>query len=656
MSYPINQNMNPYKQPVMGINTSQAQNADADAVSMGINAPQLQNINTDTVIQNSALKGIQDEDEDSLLSKKTFALSIPVTAGMIYGMDKFNAACAGTKYEDSLVGRANAWGEKIGQKVPFIDTCFEKADQVLKYLDKTFVSKSNILSAFCHTPSEPESPTVFMMRTGTHSEIAGEAISQLENYVKQGGEIIGTATKEEIAKLANHENKRTLKDIERIMTICREQGNAFIKTEKFWNIKKIPLIGRVLKKDTYISDFIPSKMRSSELINRSVHFSEFANKIESIINPRGATSAGKNISKYILKVLEGLTNGTAGGKIAMFMGAYFVADAIKKTINAPSGNGEKRKTFAENMISNVGMYMTMPLSIILMHKFGGLQYIGMGKGDKLKDNLTNFREALAKFNERVDKGLLSDKKLYKSERKALKAMLKSDTILDFKTDGLLKTIRKIAQKVIYAPITNPLNIMAVGLERIKPYISKETGVLSKIGNTLRSAHYKFKGGAGYPMRMGIFIFAIAPFFNKILAKGSHLVFGKPAKSILDYGKEPKKEEQLPALVYPTAVQSQPQPQSRLQPVMQAGQTNAGLTHNQMDPNSQANSLHMYNPNNSTQSQNQRAMIPTEEPVKRRYIPSEEGVKLTKTDYHDEKANEALNKAEKAEKYASKHLK
>lgn len=646
MSYPINQNLNPYKQPQapMGMNSAMP---GGNSSAMGLNTPQLQDMSVDKVIDNSALKGIKDKEEDQLFSKKTFLISLPVAAGMIYGMDKFNAACGGryekidtnVKGKQSLVWTINDFGEKLCEKAPILDNLLKRIDNAGSWFNSKIASKSTILSALIKNPSLPENHMVTQMAIGTHAEIATEAAQMLEKYIEKGGKLKeGSATVDEIKKLVKE--KRTKENIERIMEICHAQGNACISSEHFGRLKSIPLIGNILP-DKYFSDFLPEKIKASKILNRDLYFSEFGNKIQAIIDPSNQKSVGKKLSKLTLRVLEGLTNGTAGGKFAMFMGAYFIADAVKKTIDAPNKNGEKRKVFTENIISNVGMYMTMPLSIVIMHKFGGLQYLGMGKGAKQTDNLKLFREKLEKLNADIDANLISNKEAYKARLKELKD-IRLDGLKFKPSDSALTKGVKILKNIVYRPVMKLFNITAVGLERIKPY-TKDSNAFMKF---VKNGSYKMKGWAGYPMRMGIFMMAIAPFFNKILAKSSHLIFGRPEKSILDdvsSDSTEKAAKTLPPLIYPSQQVQAPMqeviPQSVMQPVQQNN-----LANNSMDAM-------------SSNTQRQRTMIPTEsdKPTSRRYIPSQDGVKITAVDPGEAKARRVLAESQTSEKIANKRL-
>lgn len=698
MAYPVNSKINPYNQQqqmTMGMNSDSVGN---NGVAMGLNTPQLQDVNVDKVVEKSALKGIKDDD-DALFSFKTFLISLPITAAMIYGMDKFNAACGGD-YDKSLVGKINKYGEKVGEKVPALDTAVKKVETFVNWFKTKVASKTSITSSFFNNPSMPESPTVSMMALGTHAEIATEAISKVKQYVDQGGVIKGSATAEEIAKLADHNTKRDLKYVNRIMEICREQGDAVLKVNKFGNVKNIWLVGRLFKKDRYFSDLLPKSWH--ETVSRKIHLSEFANKIQAIVKPNAKTAVGQRLSKLTLRIVEGLTNGTAGGKVAVFMGAYFIADAIKKAIHAPHKKGEKRKVFAENMISNVGMYMTMPISIILMHKFGGLQYLGMGKGEKQTENLAKYRKLLGELNEAAEKGTI-DKATYKAKVKELKEIRVSALKL-LKTDSAPQKALKVVKNIVYRPIMRFFNILAVGLERIKPYKNtSNSSLITKSLNGFKTGWDKFKGGAGYPVRMGIFMFMIAPFFDKILAKGSHLFFGRPMKSRLDEGKEQPEEstnrhpqpvvrqgqERIstpPSVMMPSKNQANRQikpferqnlldmykAQHAPQRMMPASQENAGMQYSQaqqMIPAAQ--NYNMYAASASAPAmiptddeQQKRRYIPSSAPVKisnsepaRSYIPSAAGVVINPNIEFQEslKAQDAFLKAERAELRAKGHV-
>lgn len=673
MSYPINQKINPYQQ---------------QQLAMGVNTPQLENlqdVNTDTLVQKSVLKNVggHPEDENKWLIP---VLTVPIGGGMIYGMDKFNAACKGKTYEESLLGKISAWGDKVASHKLYPTKLMEIIDsgtiKTKKFFFDQIVDRSKILSAFFKTPSVPESPAALMMSKGTKSELAGEAAQKLEKYVDYGGtdlkiKINGEYTndiekiklyfKDYLVKKAH----TTDKGIEEIFTICKENEDKFIKVKEFGNFKKFPLLGRLFDKDTYLSQMLPEKLK--EGLTREIHFSEYVNKIHAFADPAknsdlGKTSLGKKLPRLTIRMLEGLTNGTAGGKFAVLLGAFFIADAVKKTIDAPNENGEKRKTFAENIITNIGMYMLMPFGINLMHKFGGLQYVGISKKAKdAKKAVEKYENARDKFNERAE---LTKEKInangekilpfknkaeHKIELKKLKILKKGNTRINWTDnkelgivkDGPVQITKKLLMNTIYKPLRAIFNTLTVGLGTTRPYIPENAGSFEKF---IKKLPFNFKQKAGYPVRFIAFLFVIGPFTSKITAKISHAIFGRPAKSILDEGKESEKAKEYPAIHYPDYnEQGLVQPTTNNQNVQyqQPIQPNQNLTHNQDIPLQKKNAV---------TSNNQRTMVPTEQP-KRRYIPSDEAMKVD-PHYHEkdnDKANTAIAKSENAVKMANKHL-
>lgn len=654
MSYPINQRFNPNQQLAMGVNT-----------------PQVQNVNVDTLAQNSALKGVSGDQEDNLLSKKTFLLSLPVAAVMSVGMDKFNKSCGG-KYEESILGKVAKIGSSLDKKIakyPTLEKIGGKIANGIKLLDEKVVSKSRILSAFIHAPSKPVSHSVLTMATGTKAELAGDAIDKLLSHLTNGGKLFaadGSVLNADLMKkhLEDLKNKNSAEEtINEIVQICKNQKGASTEARQVLSLKwvrKIPFVGNLLGDKQYLSEIIPQL----KILGREIHFSEYVNKIEIFTNsPKNVKFFGRNLPKFMVRVLEGLTNGTAGGKLAVFMGAYFVADAIKKTMEAPKKKGEKRKVFAENMISNVGMYMTMPASIVLMHKFGGLQYAGMGKGKtEIQAELKKYRAALEEFNKKAENRLFRSIDDYKAEIKKIKSMKKGDTELA-KAKGAFGKIKTSLFNIVLKPIKALTTVGTVGLETFKPYLPQNGGKLenfigkigfssekaSKIGKFIREIPFKLKGKAGYPMRFGIFMFLIAPFFGDILAKGSHIIFGRPQKSILDVGKEPSEKKEAKPLIIP---QQNPVSQQPQQNVIQPVQQNSGLANNQFNKQVSENLVG----NNS----NSREMIPPSEPTGRRYIPSESGVQIIhSSEINEAKENEikkAQLKANYAEAAAGKYIK
>ncbi len=641
MSYPINQKINMSAQPTMGINTPLS----------NVTAPQLQNLDVhQDVVQNSALRGVASQSKDKPWLMP--AIILPTWLAMGFGMDRFNKACRG-KYEDSAVGRVQAWSEKVGDNKFFQSNFMKKFEKSCESSGKWFkekvIPKNKILTAMFTTPSQPTNQMVLMMKDSTFGEIRADAIQKLGEYVQDGAhqarlKEIGLTAEEFQAIKAN---PRELKNTEKLMKICKNAGEQNVDMV---NIGKIPWSEKFTKgKPKYLSDFIPGLRK---VFGRQVYFTEYYNKMHALQNG-SKNLLGKKVPKVMLKLIEGLTNGTAGGKIAIFMGAIFIADAIKKTIEAPKGHGEKRKTFTEEFVYNEAMYLTMPLGLKLMHGLGGLQYIGVSK-----DNVEKFRAEQKAFNDNVVKGVYKDKKVYSAEVKRIKQILKPE----YAKTG----VGKFFKGIVYKPLSWAAKVLTSGLENFAPFnpkgISKDADLLTKAGQFIK--HGKAFGTrdiSGNIIRFGFYLMAIAPFLGNLAIRVSDAIFGRPSKSLLDKEpdgpKEPVPGREIQPMsnqpTQPVAIQQNsqvPQTLQQSQPVMQplATAATAGYTEYGRE-----NLLAAYKAN----QMNQAGMMPSNSPT-RNYIPSSEPVRLQQTQKDQQQnmvAGAAIERADRAGANASKYL-
>lgn len=395
------------------------------------------------------------------------------------------------------------------------------------------------------------------------------------------------------------------------------------------------------------------------LIGREVYASETANKIagslgnvnlaenKELANVLQKTGLDKKIPKSILGkflakynnlVLEGATNRVAGGKFVALMQAAYLADVLYKTAKV-DGASEKVKTFAERFTEMISFFVAMPLAIQLMHRVGGLQYAGM-----TKDQVEQYRQHLKIHNDKAMAGGFADKSAWKASKDALKTELNA---------GVKNPITKLFKRIG--------RIVTVGLEQIRPYDKKavtRNGIGDKIKDLFRHPKFGIKQMAGYPMRIILGMMVILPFLSKIAVKGSHLLFGKPKNSVLDEGKEDKKQAQ--------AINQQLQlPPQLQQPLNQPQQTNTQTTttttsSNQGLSQSPSNLLNQYR--NGTKTTTTTTTTKTEqapenkpqEPV-RTYIPSPVGVQIqNKEDLTA--ADAAMRRADLAEQQALQTLK
>jgi hypothetical protein len=606
MDYTINQKINSYPQASTGLSQEQLEKLNGESLKNGIS-------------QNGIVKGLgEDAEKTPWLAP---VLTLPVWMAMALGMDKFNSACGG-EYEKSLIGKVAHWGEKVGNNSLFQSPFMKKAEETFltstNFIKNNIISKSKILSAFFHTPSQPKNSMVLTMSKGTVAEIANEAANRLKRYTKDGTinlEKFGLS-KPEFEKLIK--NPHTTEGIKNLIEFCEKQDPS--KTYKITQIGKIPFA-----KNKYISEFLPI---THKLFDYKINFSEYANKLKAF-NNTNKTWLGKILPKATLKVVEGITNGTAGGKLAILIAAFFVADALKDAIHAPKE--DKIKKFAESNIYNLSFYLTMPLGISLMHRLGGLKYIGMSK-----EQVEKYREKLTKFNTAV-KNREYDLNQYKAEKKILKDMLKGDTKI-LRTDSAKIKFLKGLKNIIHKPLKFAAKILTTGLENIQAYIPKNS---SSLGEFVKNIGSKFKSGIGYPIRFLLFLLVISPALAKAGAKMSHLIFGRPTKSVLDE-EEPKAETKEKIQT------SLATPKLTTQPIEN---TNQNLILSSNEPYQKENLIDMYKHTDKSSP-----VTTTQESV-RTYIPSSDGVKIQEEpNAKEQQAAMAINKSFKSEDIAKEFMK
>ena len=400
------------------------------------------------------------------------------------------------------------------------------------------------------------------------------------------------------------------------------------------------------------------------LFGREVYGSEFANKMASSIGNETLTpemakalkdtgldkkipksALGKFLTKYNNIILEGATNRVAGGKFIAIAQAWFLAEAIYKSAKAEGGVGEKARTFAERFTELIAMFACIPPALMLMHKVGGLQYIGM-----TKDQVAKYRRDLLDFNSRAMSGTMSDTE-YIVGKHSLNKQLKA---------GVKNPIAKLLKRVG--------RIVTVGLEQIRPLDTKKVvrkTYWEKVKDLFRHPKFGLKQMAGYPMRIILGMLIIMPFFSKLAVKGCHAIFGKPKNSVLDEGKEPEAEQKPEHMAQnPSQVQVPQQLQNpQQQPAQEAQAQKPARTYIPsstgvnifQDGKNQTNLLNKYKDGNVPQNQNAQTNPNTHKEPLRTYIPSPAGINVAqKEDLTG--VDSAMRRANNAEQQALETLK
>jgi hypothetical protein len=370
-------------------------------------------------------------------------------------------------------------------------------------------------------------------------------------------------------------------------------------------------------------EFFGRKVYTSETLNKLIselgsikHDTQLQDVLQrtGLIKQVPKSALGRFFGKYMNLLLEGSTNRVAGGKLVGMMQAYFLAEAIIRTVQADKG--DKVSTFMERLTELVAFFAAMPLAIQVMHKVGGLQYIGMNK-----EKVAEYRKALALFNENVKNGKLTDKAAYKVAKDDLQKIMK-DSYKGTKKNIFTRLAHKTGQ------------ILTTGLEQIRPYTKHavEDGLKGKLKDIFRNPKYWSKELGGSGLRLLAVLGMIMPFFSKTLVKGTHLIFGKPKHSVLDEGKEDKKQDSTKQLTpeqqaqlaqlqeairqqQQQNVKNNPQP---VQPVQGQQQTNGSLL-DKYKNNTQTNSIeperhYMPSPTPAIPAEGTRAYMPSPNPV------------------------------------------
>lgn len=378
------------------------------------------------------------------------------------------------------------------------------------------------------------------------------------------------------------------------------------------------------------NDNILGKIKS-HLIGRIATPQEYLNKYKAILGKGNTSRLGKFLPASLGWLTEGTTSRFAGGKLAVAMQSYFLADMLYHTIKAPKG--EKTKTFAERFVNDFTYFMAMTFGIKAMHKVGGLKYLGI----KDKAGIEAYRKGVEVFKAKHAAGLLKNKKAYKFAQKRLDVLLGKQNVKGF----FNKLFFKVGK------------LINLGNERIPAYKSTSKYNLNWLrkcanGNIL-----------GVPLRFAIPMLVISPFLAKLTTKTAHKIFGKPTNSILDEDKEPEEVK---------TAQRQTQPQNNNIPEVNKPQqpprnpnqyADSNLIKQRTNAINGQQQVNNVNPQQATpNATNPNVAQPTKEneekePV-RTYIPSPVGMVPQTPDMSG--INQAMSQADAAEKYANSVLK
>ena len=470
--------------------------------------------------ENPAVKAAQNAKTDPLTIGLTGAIWLAFAQGCQLLNNKLNC-----DWDKSWLGKIGSAAEKLGNKMP-------KGNGKIKNFINGIFDKSDILRSL-KTPTKAQNGLAVSQARGISGYVMSDVRSMLEYHLKNGhGNDILDLVKDLNPNLKNGEE--ALSYIGKLFDNC-ENNQAEIKNI----IKKLSNSNIKVTVDNIINTHIGIprtninfniKIPNVPFLKRKGSFKEMANKLNAVFeNSSGlgkeVTSLGKSLPKNALKTLEGLTNGGAGGKLMIIIQAGIFAQAIKKAIDAPEG--EKLSTFSENIANDFGFFLSLPFQVKASHTIGGLKYIGINGAKNLTEQkaaINQYHAMVKNLNEKVAQDAISHID-YLKESKKIKDFLKGDS--------------KWWQK----PFKALGKLFSTGLdaETIMPYIDKNNKSLgTSVYNSIRNLANKLRGkGLGTALRFAVGTMVVGPFIAKGITKISHLIFGRPTKSVLD---EDKKEE------------------------------------------------------------------------------------------------------------------
>lgn len=655
-----------------------------------LNIPSIQNNKQVYFQQNPAMQGVPQNVGETQLGNRVKNSSdmtqspytLPVAAGTWYvlaqGMDKFSKKCNGT-YDESILGKITGKADKLSNqftnsklaKSAFGQRIGNAYNSISKYLDKVSSNpKNRIMYALRNHKTAPECKLVKVPAAGLDGFLEADTRQVFEEFLKpaQYGEQLKQYGKSQAEVNAFLDSVKGLSKQDKLLKLQEEELKYFgakasdiagksqdelakmlkeLKITKGLGFDSVQHYEKVMQEDYALKhmDEILNALKKGDqnlkisiwkkdgafgkvfghLLGRDVGISELVNKFELTLKTGAKTKFGKFVGKAFGYLTEGCTNRFAGGKLAVAMQAFIFADMLIHTFQAPKG--EKGKTLAERFVNDFTYFLALPAGIWAMHKAGGLKYLGMSK-DQVKayeQNLKLFKEGAA--------SKLYTKKGFKLRSKVLSRQLNAGVKNPF-----LKLLKKAA------------NILTVGLNQKPVYLSKDAKNL----NLLRKLGFWSKNALGYGIRFAIPMMLISPLIAKWTTKGTHAIFGRPTKSVLDEDEEPKDKTADTAKQATDTKTKQPQTANKTitdnnivkQPTKNANDYKSDTNLIKMKLNGQNNNQQTVN-NNNNNNENKSGSNKEMEPV-RTYIPSPIG--MVQQAPNTTGLDAAFAQADQAEKY------
>jgi hypothetical protein len=529
--------------------------------------------------------------------------------------------------KSTTLKKITTWGEKVGGKI------------------------SNIIPNYIKTGVKPEWSMAKSQLTGISGQAADSLIGAIKELTPSDLE------KFPVKDILRDLNAGNLTNINAAKAILEK-----LKNESAESLSKLK---------------IPNSFFKIPLPDKNVDLAKLAGKVKGFLGSKTNHYATNTIQKSTLSMSEAVGGAVIGGKIGIFMNAMFLGVAYKKAANAPKG--EKISTFMESLWGDlIGGYLVMfPAAKILYKGLGiknidkteqqanriahSIKKINMHKEynnnvgeiiEKIKTNgmSENLKDEIAeklKFGStRLKKYFDTNKTKPEDMIKLLESKKKTASQINTMIDNLAtlkntsSNIKNVFEWLYKKPVSLIGRFFSVGLE-MTPTKLVEAGKVSSTKAFLIKAKNISNGSCGAVLRFVLIAMVLTDPLRKLCIKASHMIFGKPTKSILDEEKEAAKKDEN---TNPNKIRMNDflkitsKPVGQLKSVPAAKETQASTPLKQVQPSAAA----PLNNNEEPESDKNRS-----------YVPSSTATNFQKSD--TSKLDKALANSEKWERYAEKQL-
>ena len=513
-----------------------------------VNADNLAPLKQDTVQTSQQLP--PSPEEESMFGDLKYTLPLWFVLGK--GIDLYNNKCSG-EYASSLPAKIGRLGDKIaGSKVAqsdFVQNIGKKASEYGRIATERWRNNSNVIRNLMEHSTLPENEMAKATMYTQSEELASEVKHLFDSYTNKPKlrNIIPTKEEKQFVKelfkegatsidkvnaiqlhRANPKKYKDLASINQILsqratnpniikeTLLKEAGCDLATFQKYTEnptkyTKELRELAIKLGKDVKL--YKGNYYVAGPIFRRKLDMSQIGNKMLSVakdaVDKTGAklppkTALGRGMSQTMQGIMRGMTFG--GGKLGLLI---FVAPALvdmyKNAKEAP--DDQKLGTIAYGAVESISWVATFPLSMKLMHKIGGLRYLGM-----TPKQVELYRKELANFNKLNAEGAFKTLDEYKNAWSKVKVLRTPSTKLNFLEKGL---------KGLGFAITQDL-------EMRHSWKNPNLSGIKSLGNSLRGKRIGnfFRHGVGTVGKLGLFAGLMMGVLSPMISKPIEWIFGK----------------------------------------------------------------------------------------------------------------------------------